>query len=735
MSSPTFSRRAQALQEARNRTVVPFISEGEEFKDVYGQRVFTLEKMKEKLPANIFQKLQALIDTNAKLSDDVAEAVAMAAFEWATAQGATHFCHWFQPQTGFTAEKHDSFLTFEKGLPILKFTGSQLMQGEPDASSFPSGGIRATHTARGYTAWDPLSPMFINRIAGTKTLCIPSVFVSYTGEALDEKLGLLRSVDAIGSKARELLHMIGDKGVQNVITTLGPEQEYFLVDKAYFSLRPDLQMTGRTLLGARPPRGQQLEDHYFGKVPTRVLAFMSEAEHALYRLGIPVKTRHNEVAPAQFEMAPIFENTDLAADHNQLAMTTLERVAEKHNFKVLLHEKPFGGINGSGKHCNWSLAVSKHDGSYKGHPNLLEPGHNPHENIRFLLFLAATLHGVDKHAGLMRAAIASAGNDHRLGANEAPPAIISAFLGSQLTSIVEKLTTNQDLTADTAQYTMSLGVSRIGELRKDYTDRNRTSPFAFTGNKFEFRAVGSSASVSLPMTLLNAAVADGLSDVIETLRSRSKGGTVDDRLALEVVREYMKNCKRICFDGNGYSEEWVQEAAKRGLKNLRKSPEALAELMNPDSAKMLARLGIFSETELHSRYHVRLESYIKKVLIEADTLNNMIGTMIQPAVMTYSNQLLAGASAAKELGLAQPQSLIARKVLELAQQLDGEKAKFEEAYNQATRIEDHNKAARFMADTLLPAMASVRDLCDQLENIVSDEVWPLPTYREMLFVY
>jgi glutamine synthetase len=734
MTSLPLSKRAQALEEARSRDTVFFEPGTQTFNEIYGQNVFTIDKMKAKLPKNIFEKLQSMIDHKSKLTEDVAEAVAQAVFEWAKTQGVSHFCHWFQPQTGFTAEKHDSFLSFEKGQPVQKFTGAQLMQGEPDASSFPSGGIRATHTARGYTAWDPLSPMFINDVAGTKTLCIPSVFVSYTGEALDEKLGLIRSVDAIGSKAVELLHLIGDTGVKQVITTLGVEQEYFLVDKAYVSLRPDLQMCGRTLLGAKPPRGQQLEDHYFGKIPTRVQGFMAEFEETLLKLGVPVKTRHNEVAPSQFEMAPIFEMTDLAADHNQLTMTTLERVAENHDFKVLLHEKPFGGINGSGKHCNWSMAVERHDGTYKAHPNLLEPGSQPQDNVRFLLFLTAVLHGVDKHAGLLRASIASSANDHRLGANEAPPAIISAFLGSQLSAVVEKLTTNQDLIGDTKEYVINLGVSRLGDVKKDYTDRNRTSPFAFTGNKFEFRAVGSSASVGLPMTLLNAAVADSLDDLIQALKPHAKNGVVDHVAALQVVREFMKSSKRIGFDGNGYSEEWVQEAAKRGLKNLRKTPEALAELIQPEAVAMLSRLKIFNESEIHSRYHVRLEAYLKKVSIEADMLSQMVSTLIQPAVMSYATELMEGATQSKSLGLPQPQLEVARKILTLAQTLDEKFKKLESLKQKLTSLEE-KAAARFMADELLPAMLSVRETCDELETSVADDRWPLPTYREMLFVY
>src|SRR5881628_1687560 len=559
------------------KTPAPIMQNGLPAKvsDYFGINTFGVRQMRDKLPRDVYHKILAAVRQGKKLDLDVAGRVSQVIKEWAIGRGATHFTHWFQPQTGLTAEKHDAFLSFDDGQPMESFSASQLIQSEPDASSFPSGGLRATWEARGYTAWNPASPVFIAEWAGVKTLCIPSVFVGYNGEALDETTPLLRSSDALSAKSIELLELLGDKGVYRVYTTLGAEQEYFLIDRAHFALRPDFVMTGRTLIGAPPPRGQQLEDHYFGGIPERIQACIAEVEHELYKLGVPIVTRHNEVAPSQFEMAPRFEETDIAVDHNMLVMATLRRVALRHGLQALLHEKPFAGINGSGKHCNWAMAIAADDPDLDG-VNLLKPGQTPHQNIRFLLFLAAVLKGVHKHAGVLRAGIASSGNEHRLGANEAPPAIISVFMGDMLTQVIEAIAAGKG--SETAEQQMiKLGVAKLPEVQRDNTDRNRTSPFAFTGQKFEFRAVGSSASIAFPVALLNTAVADGIGEITEALRDALKKTKAVDEAVLKVVRESFKESAPVRFEGNNYSEDWVKEAKKRGLPNLRRTPEALKE--------------------------------------------------------------------------------------------------------------------------------------------------------------
>src|SRR6185436_1764941 len=559
--------------------------------------------------------------------------------EWALEKGATHFCHWFQPQTGLTAEKHDAFLTFDdEGHPMERFSGAQLIQSEPDASSFPSGGMRTTFEARGYTAWDPSSPIFIVDGPNGKTLCVPSVFISYHGDALDNKTPLLRSMEHLSEKALGVLRLFGNTESTRVVPTLGPEQEYFLIDRAFYALRPDLVAAGRTLVGAKPPKGQELEDHYFGSIKDRILAFMQESETELYKLGIPIKTRHNEVAPSQYETAPIFEEANVASDHNQMVMETMNRVARRHNLALLLHEKPFAGINGSGKHCNWSLMDSEGR-------NLLEPGATPERNLQFLVFLTAVLKGVHRRAGLLRAAIASAGNDHRLGANEAPPAIISVFLGDQLTRVldaIEKGATG----GPSAMERISLGVRKLPEVARDQTDRNRTSPFAFTGNKFEFRAVSSAASISTPIAFLNAALADALGEFEQAIASRTgKGMSVQDA-ALETVREAVVQTKAVRFEGNNYAAEWVEEARRRGIPNLRTSPEALAELIKPEAREFMARMKVFSEAETEARYHVRMERYVKDVEIEIEALKSIVSAHVLPAA--YKQLALLGAAGASK---------------------------------------------------------------------------------------
>lgn len=696
--------------------------------DFYGANTFDLPKMKEKLPKDVYQKLVSTIEHGKKLDADIANTVANAIKEWALARGVTHFCHWFQPQTGSTAEKHDAFLTFDdNGRTIEKFSGSQLIQSEPDASSFPSGGMRTTFEARGYTAWDPSSPVFIMEHANGKTLCIPSVFISYHGDALDEKTALLRSMELLSQKTTELMHTIGYTDVKRVVPTLGAEQEYFLVDRAFTSLRPDLVMTGRSLMGGQPPKGQQLEDHYFGSIPARVQAFMAEVEYELYKLGVPAKTRHNEVAPSQFEIAPIFEEANISTDHNQLTMEVLRKVATRHHFSVLLHEKPFAGINGSGKHNNWSMSIAASTPDLNG-DNLLDPGKTPHQNIRFLLCLMATLKGVHKNAGVLRAGIASAGNDHRLGANEAPPAIISVFLGDLLTRILNELESGAGMEKNAEAAVIELGVSKLPEVMRDNTDRNRTSPFAFTGNKFEFRAVGSSASTAFPITLLNAAVAEGMSEINEALKTKMKAGKKVDEAAIEVVRDAIKETKAIRFEGNGYSDEWVKEAERRGLPNLRKTPEALAELVTAHAKALLSK-GVFSEAELMSRYHVRLERYIKNLLIEVDTLRHMVDTQILPTCYAYAGALAQATSAA---GLKAP---ALDRMKQLLSSLETKRSDLEKVFHKVETLGSEDEKAKLLARDVSTLMAEVRGLCDDLESVVADDYWPLPKYREMLFLY
>jgi glutamine synthetase len=701
--------------------------------DYFGINTFGVRQMRDKLPRDVYEKIVAAVRQGKKLDIDVAGRVAQVIKEWAIGRGCSHFTHWFQPQTGLTAEKHDAFLSFDDGSPMESFSASQLVQGEPDASSFPSGGLRATWEARGYTAWNPASPVFIAEWAGVKTLCIPTVFVGYNGEALDEITPLLRSSDALSAKAIELLALIGDKNVYRVFTTLGPEQEYFLIDRAHFALRPDLVMSGRTLLGAPPPRGQQLEDHYFGGIPERIQACIAEVESELYKLGVPIVTRHNEVAPSQFEMAPRFEETDVATDHNQLVMATLRRVALRHDLQALLHEKPFAGINGSGKHCNWSMSIAADDHELDG-VNLLKPGQTPHQNIRFLVFLAAVLKGVHKHSGMLRAGIASSGNEHRLGANEAPPAIISVFMGDMLTDMIDAII-HEKGNVSAEEEMLKLGVARIPEIKRDTTDRNRTSPFAFTGAKFEFRAVGSSQSIAFPVALLNAAVAEAISEITEDLRAELKKTEKVDDAVFRIVRKVFKETTPVRFEGNNYSEEWVKDAAKRGLPNLKRTPEALAQLVTKSSKNCLVGLGILTEEELDSRYHVRLERYIKDMLIELHTLREMVDTLVLPAVFSYSSQLLEAVARAKAARIvAIPQVEAANRLHKQIKELQKHRAVMEKVIVKAESMHSSLEGcAAFLTQQGAEAMADVRQACDALEVMTDDDCWPLPKYREMLF--
>jgi glutamine synthetase len=738
MSSHTTGRR-DLIREiiARQPRTLPQRLNGMDSKptsEYFGINTFGARQMRDKLPRDLYAKLLGAVRLGRKLDIEIAPTVAQVVKEWAISRGVTHFTHWFQPQTGLTAEKHDAFLSIdEHGRAIEEFTGEQLIQSEPDASSFPSGGLRATWEARGYTAWNPASPLFIIEAGDTRTLCIPSVFIGYNGEALDEMTPLLRSSDVLSAKAVELLALIGDKGVIRVNTTLGPEQEYFLIDRNYYAHRPDLVMAGRTLVGAQPSRGQQLEDHYFGGIPERVQSCITEFEHELYKLGVPIITRHNEVAPSQFEMAPRFEETDIAVDHNQLAMSVMRRVALRHGLQCLLHEKPFAGINGSGKHCNWSMSVIA-DNELDG-VNLLKPGSTPHQNIRFLLFLAAVLDAVYKHAWLLRAGVASAGNEHRLGANEAPPAIISVFMGETLTRVIEDIAAGRT-PANAAQAMLKLGVAKLPEITQDNTDRNRTSPFAFTGAKFEFRAVGSSQSIAFPVTLLNAAVAESIADLTSALRAELKKTKSADDAVLKVIREAFKRTEKIRFEGNNYSEEWVVEAKKRGLPNLRRSPEAMAQMMTKTSRQLLTGLKILSREELESRYLVRIERYAKDILIECHTLEEMVNTQILPAAYAYMGTLAEAAANAKTAGIKPiPHIAAAGRVGTLVESLE----KKIEALSATTRKGDHLlhedvvAAAKLLTSDGADAMASVREDCDQLESLLPDSMWPLAKYREMLF--
>jgi glutamine synthetase len=739
MTAPTTSQRKTILQELANRS--PRVAPG--FNDdgipgptsqYFGVNILGVRQLRDKLPREVFSSLAASIRQGKKLDRAIAPVVAQVIKEWAIARGVTHFTHWFQPQTGLTAEKHDAFFAFDDDRqPMESFTGDQLIQSEPDASSFPSGGLRATWEARGYTAWNPASPVFIVESTGARTLCIPSVFIGYNGEALDEMTPLLRSSDVLSQKAIALLELLGDKGVQRIYTTLGPEQEYFLIDRAHFAMRPDLVMGGRTLIGAPPPRGQQLEDHYFGGIPERVQGCIAEAEFELYKLGVPITTRHNEVAPCQFEMAPYFEETDLAVDHNMLVMATLRRVALRHHLQAVLHEKPFAGINGSGKHCNWSMSVTAESSELEG-LNLLKPGKTPHQNLRFLLFLAAVLKGVHKHSGLLRAGIASSGNEHRLGANEAPPAIISVFMGDMLTKVIEEIAAGKS-SGTAEQQMIKLGVARLPEVQRDNTDRNRTSPFAFTGQKFEFRAVGSSASIAFPVALLNTVVADSIGEITDSLRDALKKTKSVDEAVLKVVREAFKESAPIRFEGNNYSEDWVTEAKKRGLPNLRRTPEALKEMVSKQSRTLLNKLGVLTKEELESRYHVRVERYVKDMLIELHTLREMVDTLVVPAAYGYLSELSASASQAKTAGIAViPQIATANQVGELVQELQESREDLSDVIARAEAMHDDPPGqAELLTSEGAETMAEVRKACDALELIVGDDYWPLPKYREMLF--
>jgi glutamine synthetase len=694
--------------------------------ELFGSLAFNDKAQQERLPKAAYRALRATITRGEPLDAGTADAVATALKDWAVEHGATHYTHWFQPMTGITAEKHDSFLSPNAdGTAIAEFRGKELIKGEPDASSFPSGGMRSTFEARGYTAWDPTSPPWLLFNGGNSvTLVIPTAFVSWTGEALDKKTPLLRSMEAVSKQAVRVLKLFGSTA-ERVFSTCGPEQEYFLIDRNFYFARPDLINAGRTLFGAKPPKGQEMEDQYFGAIPERVLACMAEAELELFKVGVPVKTRHNEVAPSQYEIAPVFENANVAADHQMMTMEMLKKIAPKYGLACLLHEKPFAGVNGSGKHNNWSL--SDEFGN-----NLLGPGDTPHDNMQFLVFCAAVLRAVDRWQGLLRASIASAGNDHRLGANEAPPAILSVFLGDQLTDIFEQI--EKGSAKSTKQGgTMDIGVSVLPRLPRDAGDRNRTSPFAFTGNKFEFRSVSSGQNISWPNTMLNVAMADALDSVASELEAATAKGEELSKAIAKLLTKLTKEHKRIVFNGNNYAAEWTKEAAKRKLLNLRNTVDALPQMISKESIKLLEKYKILSEREIHARYEVFLENYNKTINVEGQLMVLMANRYIMPAALEYQKQIGLSVAAVKSGGSTSAQG---KKLL-------GSYTKLADRFKTQTDILagllEHSggsaeKHAKYMRDKVVPAMSKLRDIGDEIEVLTPHELWPLPTYREMLFV-
>jgi glutamine synthetase len=696
---------------------------------IYGELVFNDAAQQKYLSKDVYKKLKATAANGDALDASIANQVAQGMKEWALSLGASHYTHWFIPMTGSAAEKHDTFLEpTASGGAIAEFDGKTLIKGEPDASSFPSGGTRATFEARGYTAWDPTSPAFVMKEVNGATLYIPTAFVSYTEEALDHKTPLLRSVEALNIQAMRALRLFGNKTVKRVFTTMGPEQEYFLIDRRFYEQRADIIASGRSLFGAAPYRGQELEDHYFGAIRERILAFMMDLDRELWRLGIPCKTRHNEVAPAQFEMAPIFEKSSIAADHNMIVMETMRRIALRHDLVCLLHEKPFAGINGNGKHNNWSMATDENE-------NLLEPGTTPHDNAQFLFFLVATVSAVDKYAELLRIAISGPGNDHRLGANEAPPAIISAFLGEQLEDIFNQLEKGAASRSKKGGI-MELGVSVLPPLPKDATDRNRTSPFAFTGNKFEFRAVGSTAPIYFPNTVLNTIVADLVGEMVDQLEKAAKSGNFNKALA-SLLQKYVREHKRVVFNGNGYSEAWHKEAAKRGLPNLKTTPDALHAMDNGDYKKLFARHKVLSAKEYTAREEIMWERYVKQINIEALATADMARNQILPAAVKYQASLAGTIKTTEDVVSANNggAKAILEDVVELINALVGGIEGLKKAHAAAAGASSLPKQAEAYRDQVMPAMLKVREAADSLEGLVADELWPLPKYREMLFQY
>ncbi len=696
-------------------------------KDLFGINVFGEDEQKQRLPKTVFKSLQKTVKLGVPLDPTVADAVASAMKDWAIEHGATHYTHLFQPLTGLTAEKHDSFLNpTGTGRALAEFSGKELVKGEPDASSFPSGGIRATFEARGYTGWDPTSPAYIREAANGSTLVIPTVFVSWTGEALDKKTPLLKSMEALSVQALRILKLFGHPDVKKVFTTVGPEQEYFLIDKNFLYGRPDLLNCGRTLFGAKPPKGQEMEDQYFGTIPERVLACMADSEAEMFKLGIPVKTRHNEVAPSQYEIAPIFEDSNLATDHNQLTMDVMRRTAEKYGLVCLLHEKPFAGINGSGKHNNWSMSTDTGE-------NLLNPGDTPHDNMQFLVYCVGVIRAVAKYPELLRVSVASAGNDHRLGANEAPPAIISIFLGDQLQDVMDQLEAGA-LKSTKQGGQMEIGVTMLPQLPRDAGDRNRTSPFAFTGNKFEFRAVGSSFSIAGPNTVLNTIVAESLDYIAAQLETAIKGGKALNVAIQDLLPVILKESKKVIFNGDGYTDEWQQEAAKRGLPNMKTTVESIPSVISKASIDLFAKYKVFTEKELHSRYVIFSENYVKTIVIEANMMLMMAKTMILPAALRYQAEVATAVTTTKAAGVENGAQLEALK------ELTATITSFQSASTALDKAVNHHADgdvyahAKYARDSIVPKMTDLRTFGDKLETLVADDLWPIPTYREMLFI-
>jgi Uncharacterized protein related to glutamine synthetase len=693
---------------------------------VFAIDVFDDARMKERLPKKVYAALKETIDNGKELDIEVAGVVAHAMKEWALERGATHYTHWFQPMTGITAEKHDSFITPSKdGRVIMEFSGKELVKGEPDASSFPSGGLRATFEARGYTAWDCTSPAFLREDAAGVTLCIPTAFCSYTGEALDKKTPLLRSMEAVSKESVRVLKLFGHEEVNHVSCSVGPEQEYFLVDRQKYLQREDLIFTGRTLFGAMPPKGQELDDHYFGSIRERVAAYMKELNVELWKLGILSKTQHNEVAPAQHEMAPIYSTANIATDHNQLVMETMKKVARRHGLECLLHEKPFAGVNGSGKHDNWSIVTNTGK-------NLLDPGKTPHENIQFLLFLSAIIKAVDENAVLLRLSASVPGNDHRLGANEAPPAIISIFLGEQLEDVLAQLIETGEAKSSKQGGKLNTGVNTLPELKKDATDRNRTSPFAFTGNKFEFRMVASSMSIADANTVLNTIVADTLSDMADELEKADNF----DLAVHDLIKKTLTEHQRVIFNGNGYSDEWVEEAARRGLPNAKTMVDAIPALVSEKAIKMFEKQGVFSEVELKSRAEINYEAYAKAINIEAKTMIEMAAKKFIPSIIKYTTSLAGSVNAVKSASAAADVSVQTDLLVESSALLATAKAalvKLQAVTAEAAEKEEGPEQAAFFKDVVIPAMADLRTPIDALEVIVDKEFWPVPAYGDMLF--
>ncbi|MBD7910177.1 MULTISPECIES: glutamine synthetase III [Clostridium] len=689
--------------------------------NLFGSMVFNENTMKERLPKQTYKDLKKAIENNSELNLEIANVIANAMKDWALEKGVTHFTHWFQPMTGITAEKHDAFIQpTADGNIIMEFSGKELIKGEPDASSFPSGGLRATFEARGYTAWDPTSYAFIK----DNILCIPTVFMSYTGEVLDKKTPLLRSMEALNKQALRILKLFGKDNVKRVTTTVGPEQEYFLVDKEYYSKRLDLMLTGRTLLGAKAPKGQELEDHYFGNIKTRVAAYMEDLDRELWKLGVLAKTKHNEVAPAQHELAPIFASTNISADHNQLTMELMKKIADKHGLVCLLHEKPFEGINGSGKHNNWSLSTDLGE-------NLLDPGKKPEDNVQFLTFLCAVIKAVDEYQDLLRISVANAGNDHRLGANEAPPAIVSIFLGDHLEAVLESIE-NSSVYASEKATKMELGVDIIPKFTKDTTDRNRTSPFAFTGNKFEFRMLGSTFSVSGPNIVLNTIAAEALEQFADTLEAAPDFKTALDDLIKSTIQKH----KRIIFNGNNYSDEWVEEAEKRGLLNLKTTVDALPHFVDEKNIALFEKHNIFTNVEMHSRYEILLEEYSKVLNIEALTTVDMVRRQILPAVTSFMKELSDTIISKKSVGLSTSCDMekgTLTQVSTFANKLYEEVEKLNTLLTKAEERKDAYDNANFYKSEVIPAMEATRAACDGLEVLVGENYWPIPTYSDLIF--